>query len=131
MTDTTQAKAVVARAVDELFNRGELAAADALFAGAYAQHERRFTELARAAFPDLELTVEQQVAEGDLVATRWRATGTHTGPFLGLAPTGRRATWTGVWLQRVAGGRIAEGQDWGVWDRAGLLDQLRADGGAA
>ena len=128
MSTSDDDKALVRRAVDELFNGGDLAAARSLFAPGYAEHEERFTELIRGAFPDLELRVEQQVAEGGLVATLWRAGGTHQGTFLGLEPTGRRAEWTGCWFQRVAGGRIVEGQDWGCWDRAGLLDQLEEGG---
>ncbi len=70
------------------------------------------------------MSIEHLVAEVDLVCTHWQATGTHDGPFLGLPPSGRAATWTGTWTQRLEDGRIVEGQDWGNWDAAGLMRQL-------
>ena len=76
----------------------------------------------RAAFPDVRSTVEEQVAEGDRVVTRWTARGTHTGDFQGMVPTGRSFTLTGITIERVVDGRIAE-----VWvnrDDLGLLSQL-------
>jgi predicted ester cyclase len=83
---------------------------------------RGFVAAYRAAFADARSTVEQQIAEGDLVVTRWRATGTHTGEFQGLAPTMRRFAFTGVTIERIEGDRIVE-----VWvhrDDLGLLRQL-------
>jgi predicted ester cyclase len=62
----------------------------------------------RQTYPDLILTVEQQIAEGDWVATRITARGTHRGAWLGIAPTGKPVTITGVNLDRVVNGRIVE-----------------------
>jgi predicted ester cyclase len=76
----------------------------------------------RVAFPDLELTVLMQVAEGDLVATHWQFSGTQTGEYLRRAPTGRRATWRGVQIDRFAGGRIVE--SWVNWDKSTLFANL-------
>jgi steroid delta-isomerase-like uncharacterized protein len=78
----------------------------------------------RAAFPDLELTIQGTVAEGDLVAIRWIAQGTHKGDLFGIAPTGKQATVTGITIDRHAGGKIAE--SWTNWDTLGLLQQLGA-----
>ena len=78
----------------------------------------------RAAFPDLELTVENAIAEGDLVTIRWTARGTHKGDLFGIAPTGKQATVTGITIDRYAGGKIAE--SWTNWDTLGLLQQLGA-----
>ena len=78
----------------------------------------------RAAFPDLEMTINQTVAEGDLVAIRWTAQGTHKGDLFGIAPTGKQATVTGITIDRYAGGKIAE--SWTNWDTLGLLQQLGA-----
>ncbi len=78
----------------------------------------------RAAFPDVRSTVEEQIAEGDRVVTRWTARGTHTGDFQGMAPTGKSFTLTGITIERVVDGKIAE-----VWvnrDDLGLLSQLGA-----
>ena len=74
------------------------------------------------AFPDIRFTVDQTVAEGDLVATRWTATGTHQGPFFGIAPTGRAFEYTGINIFRIACGKIAE--SWGEADHVGLRQQL-------
>lgn len=74
------------------------------------------------AFSDSEVTVVMQVAEGDLVASRWSFTATNSGEYLGRPPTGARATWTGIQIDRHAGGRIVE--SWVDWDKFRLLAQL-------
>lgn len=78
----------------------------------------------RAAFPDLRVTVEDMVAEGDRVAVRATWRGTHRGPFLALAPTGRSFVFSGMVFWRFAGGRLAE--RWAEIDRMGLMQQLGA-----
>jgi len=83
----------------------------------------------RAAFADARSTVEQQVAEGDLVVTRWRASGTHSGEFQGLAPTMRPFTLTGVTIERIEGDRIVE--VWVYRDDFALLRQLGVVPGAS
>jgi len=79
------------------------------------------------AFPDAHNTVLQMIAEGDRVATLWRATGTHSGAFFGVEPTGRQIALLGVTIERVRGGKRLQG--WGVPDMLGLMQQLsvRAD----
>src|SRR5262249_35546202 len=72
----------------------------------------------RAAFPDLQLTIEDQVAEGDTVVTRWSATGTHTGPLGDVPPTGKSGTLVGVNISRFDGPQIVE--VWETWDGLGL-----------
>jgi predicted ester cyclase len=76
------------------------------------------------AFPDIRFSVEAQLAEGDLVATRWRAHGTHRDTFLGIPATGRPVAATGIALGRIAGGRIAE--SWLELDMLGILQRLGA-----
>jgi steroid delta-isomerase-like uncharacterized protein len=78
----------------------------------------------RDAFPDLTLTVNQQIGDGDAVATRWTATGTHKGDLFGIAPTGKQTTVTGITIDRWADGKVAE--SWTNWDTLGLLQQLGA-----
>jgi steroid delta-isomerase-like uncharacterized protein len=79
----------------------------------------------REGVPDLTVTVEDQLADGDKVATRWTAHGTHDGELMGLDPTGRTATVTGITIHRIEDGRqIVEG--WTNWDMLGLLHQLGA-----
>jgi len=76
------------------------------------------------AFPDLEFTVDLVVAQDDLVATSWTATGTHRGEWLGIAPTDREVTWQGINIFRFECGQIVEA--WGSADHVGLLSQLGA-----
>ncbi|HZH43477.1 MAG TPA: ester cyclase [Lysobacter sp.] len=76
----------------------------------------------RAAFPDLNITVDKQVAERDLVAVRWTARGTNTGTGNGIPATGRAVQITGTTLFRLADGQIAE--EWTCADSLGLMRQL-------
>ena len=124
-------KALVRRFMEEVFNRGNLAVVDELWKPEAVEAGKRGTENLRAAFPDYHRTVEAQVAEGDLVVTRWTMRGTHRGPYrsgaLGrtLAPTGRRVEVPGTSIHRLAGGRIVESWVQGN-DSAQLLLQLGA-----
>lgn len=79
-----------------------------------------------AAFPDLQVVIEELMSEGAQVAVRWCATGTHTGDGLGIPASGERVTFRGMGWIRLCGGKLAEG--WDFWDQGGLLLSLR--GGA-
>lgn len=85
---------------------------------------KRFLAAYRNAFPDARSTVEDQVAEGDRVVTRWRARGTHLGQLGPIAATGREFVMDGITIERVAGGKIAE--VWVARDELGLLSRLGA-----
>jgi predicted ester cyclase len=76
------------------------------------------------AFPDLRVTIEDQVAEGDKVVSRYTVSGTHQGEIMGAAPTGRLATHTGHQTDRISGGKIVE--SWTNWDALGLLQEIGA-----
>lgn len=76
------------------------------------------------AFPDLEFTVDQVIVDDNLAATRWTATGTHRGEWLGIAPTDREVSWQGINIFRIECGQIVE--SWGEADHLGLLSQLGA-----
>jgi len=76
----------------------------------------------RTGLPDLEISIEREVAEGDLVAVNGVVAGTHRGPMLGAPATGRRVTFAFMDLYRIAGGRIVE--TWHIEDIAGLMGQL-------
>jgi steroid delta-isomerase-like uncharacterized protein len=76
----------------------------------------------RAAMPDLQRTIEQQITEGDRVVTRFRDHGTHEGELMGIPPTGRPVTLSGINIETVRDGRIAE--VWHVEDLLGLMRQL-------
>jgi predicted ester cyclase len=82
--------------------------------------------LMRAAFPDLQHKIDEQIAEGDTVATRVTMTGTHLGSFMGVAPTNRRLTWNVLLMDRVVDGRIVlhhANNSWILLGELGLLPQ--------
>jgi predicted ester cyclase len=82
--------------------------------------------LMRAAFPDLQHTIDEQIAEGDTVATRVTMTGTHLGPFMGVAPTNRRLSWNVLLMDRVVDGKIVlhhANNSWTLLGELGLLPQ--------
>lgn len=129
--------AAVRRAVEAIWNRGALDAADALFAADYVNHGGLIPDLVRgpeaikvsaalyrAAFPDLHVAVDDIVADGEAVVLRWTARGTFPGVQSGAARA-RRGAVTGVTRGRLVGGRIAE--SWTSWDRAGALARLGLD----
>ncbi len=130
-----QNKAIVRRLFEELWNKGNLSLADQLFSPNYAHHdpstpdfgrgpesERKRATLYRSAFPDLQLTIEDLLAEGETVMARWSCRGTHKGDLSGIAPTGKQFTISGVTIARLANGKMAEG--WVNWDALGLMQQL-------
>ncbi len=89
---------------------------------------KRFIAAQFGAFPDMAVTVEDLVAEGDKVAARVTTRGTHAGELMGVPPTGNRVEWTGLSITRHADGRIVE--QWGQFDALGLLQQLGMMSGA-
>jgi len=78
--------------------------------------------LFRSALPDLQVTTEDVLEEEDRVALRWKAEGTHHGDLMGLAPTGKRVTLTGIEILRVSGGKIVE--RWAEDNGQAVLAQL-------
>lgn len=128
-----QNKSLVRHFIEEVWNRGKLTLIDELVASDYLEHQPRadangpegekefFTRL-RAAFPDIHFMIEDQIAEGDKVVTRWTARATHTGEFLGIAPTGRHGVVTGIMIDRIANGKFVEG--WTIYDELGMMQQL-------
>ena len=131
-----QNKALARRAIEEVFNQGKLEAIHELTAGNAVFHDpsvpggkfegpegfKQFTQIYRNAFPDIKLTINDQIAEGDKVVTRWTGTGTHKGELMGIPPTGKHSTVTGITLQRFEGGKVAE--SWFNYDNLGMLQQL-------
>jgi steroid delta-isomerase-like uncharacterized protein len=77
-----------------------------------------------AGFSNARITVDEQIAEGDIVATRWTGRGTHDGEMAGIAPTGKDVTVSGITISRLENGRIVEER--AVWDALGMLVQLGA-----
>ena len=79
-------------------------------------------EYFRNAVPDLTYTIEDQIAEGDKVVTRYTVSGTHQGDFFGVAPTGKRIRMTGMSIDRFEGGKMVE--EWPEYDLLGVMRQL-------
>lgn len=88
------------------------------------QAMKDFFSLFLSAYPDAALTIEEQIAEGDWVATRWTGRGTQKGDLMGIPATGKQVTVSGLTLSRLEGGQIAE--EWSNWDTLGMMIQLGA-----
>src|SRR5215211_1033173 len=84
----------------------------------------QFVSMMRSAFPDLRITLEDDMAEGDKAVTRWIGQGTHQGELMGIAPTGNQVTITGITIHRIEDGKIVE--EWENWDALGLMQQIGA-----
>jgi len=119
-------KAIVRRLWEEVWNQTALDVCDEIFCPEYAAHEKRYAPTIWAAFPDSLHTIEEMIAEEDKVVTRFTWRGTHQGEFRGIPPTGKQVETQGIWIHRLAGGRIVEGRQWGVVDMLGMLQQLGA-----
>lgn len=117
---TSPNKALMRRIYEEMWNRADLSRAAEIFA--QPEGVERFVRQFLLAFPDLQHTLEEMIEEGDRVAVRFTASGTHTGQWLHFEPTGKSILYTGVTLARISGGRIIEHHTW--WDKAGLTEQI-------
>lgn len=123
----------VARRLFEAMSAGDVNAVDALFTPDAVVHDpgreyrgrdaiREGLRALLTAFPDIVYSVDDQVAEHDMVASRYRGEGTHLGDWRGLPATGRRFAYTGILIHRFEDGRIAE--FWGQSDSLGVFQQL-------
>jgi steroid delta-isomerase-like uncharacterized protein len=131
-------KILVGRWFEEVWNQGREETIDELFAAngiGYGLGDtdvptrgpaefRVFASNLRGALPDIHMTIEDMMAEGDKVTVRITLEGTHKGGQLGVAPTGRRIHIQGIVVVRIANGQIVEG--WNSWDQLGLLRQIGA-----
>ena len=128
--------ALVRRFVEEVQNRGDLAALDELCAPDFVNHSappgvpptreglEQLTALFRQAFPDGQMAIEEMLAEADRVATRKTFRGTHQGDLMGLPPTGRRVEIGLIDIVRVVDGKVVE--HWNAVDNLGMMQQLGA-----
>ena len=129
-------KAIIRRLFEEAFGQGNLAVVDEIVAlnhvnsgpGALPgmpsgpEGSKMLITTYRNAFPDIHFTIDEQIAEGNTVVTRWTGHGTHNGELAGLPPTGKPATVVGVGVDRVENGKVVE--SWGLFDQFGMLQQL-------
>jgi steroid delta-isomerase-like uncharacterized protein len=125
----------LARRFIETFNTDDLTAVDEFIGTSFTNHDpgtpplptgpegyRQLVRTYRTALPDLRLTVEDSIGEGDKVAVHWMARGTNTGELMGMPPTGKPATVTGISIFTIGSGKVTEQQV--NWDTLGLLQQL-------
>jgi predicted ester cyclase len=140
MSTTTDVAAASRRLLEETFNEGNLALADELIAQEAENHDpatpielrglrgpeqfKRTVAMYREAFPDVRMIVDDVISSGDKVVLRWHSEGTHRGELSGLAPTGARASVTGISIDRWQEGKVVEA--WVEWDNLGLARQLGA-----
>ncbi|MCL4846373.1 MAG: ester cyclase [Acidobacteria bacterium] len=129
-------RTLVTRLWEQVWNEGRLEVIDEVIAVEWQTHDaanpgvrgreglQQLVTKYRTAFPDLHFAIEDMVAIGDKVVTRWHATGTHLGPLDGLAPTGQHGETPGITIDRIVDGRIHE--SWTSWDTLGLLVQIGA-----
>ena len=127
----------LARRWADIFNQGNLDLVEEIYAPNFVGHDptmpedvrgvegrREFYGMYQSAFPDTQITIEDQLAEGDRVATRWTARGTHQGELMGVPPSGNRVEVSGVTISRIEGGKIAE--EWDNYDALGMMQAIGA-----
>lgn len=127
--------ALARRFVDEMCNGRALAVADEIFSADHLYHDPASPGVGKGAagmreligtyhrgVKDARWDVQAMTATADTVILRWTGSGTHTGELLGIAPTGRKVRVDGIWMLRVANGKIVE--SWNCWDTLGMLQQL-------
>ena len=130
--DLEKNKAVARRVFEEIFNQGRFEVADEIYARNFVNHAihrdaglKEDQDAARGwklAFPDLKMTVVQEIAEGDLVTMLYSVTGTNTGEGNGLPATGRKIEGRGITLWRIVNGQITE--EWSEFDQLRFMKQL-------
>ena len=131
---TEENKALSRRVIEDIINKQNPALADELIDPNFVDHGiagkgfkgpegfKQYITTLITAFPDLNLTIDDMVAEGDKVAMRLTAQGTHKGDFMGIAPTGKQVTMSGIVIQRIANNKCVEG--WLVNDNLGMMQQM-------
>jgi steroid delta-isomerase-like uncharacterized protein len=129
-------KTVSRRLFEEVWNKGNLALLNEIIAKDLVnsgpgtlpglptgpEGTKQLITVYRNAFPDVRFTIDEQIAEGDKVVTRWTAHGTHKGELVGIPATGKSSTVTGIAVDRIVNGKIAE--SWGIFDQFGMMQQL-------
>lgn len=127
-------KVLLRRYIEEVLNQGNIEAVDKFFAADCVDHTappgtapgatgiRQLLTETLAAFSNIHATIEDIIAEENKVVTRFTARGTHTGEFLGIAPTGKEVSLMQISIDRVSGGKIVE--HWGLADQIALMQQL-------
>jgi steroid delta-isomerase-like uncharacterized protein len=125
----------LARRSWEIVTEGAQAPLEEVYAADFVFHQpnediqgveglRRFVSMIFEAFPDFRVTLEDEIAEGDKVVSRWTGQGTHQGELMSIAPTGYQVTITGITIHRIEEGKIVE--EWENFDALGMMQQIGA-----
>jgi steroid delta-isomerase-like uncharacterized protein len=130
-------KTLVRRYFEDAWNKHNPAVVDQIYAADFVDrgpdipgiaHTRdglkQFMGMYLRAFPDANITIEDQLVEGDRVVTRWTGRGTQTGDLMDMPPSGKKVAVPGVQIVRFSGGKIVE--EWTLFDQLGMLQQLGA-----
>ena len=128
-------KALFRRMFEEVINQGNISLIDELVAPDFVEHEelppgippgreavKQMFTMFRGAFPDLNATIDDVIAEGDKVVARSTWSGTHKGEFMGIPPTGKSVSFGVIDIVRIAGGKFVE--HWGQMDNMSMMQQL-------
>jgi len=130
-------KALVRRYFEDAWNKHNPALVDEIYATDFVDRSpdipgiahtrdglKQFMGVYLRAFPDADITIEDQLVEGDRVVTRWTGRGTQTGEFMEMPPSGKKVAVPGVQIDRFSGSKIVE--EWTLFDQLGMLQQLGA-----
>ena len=134
-------KAVVIRLYDEILNKADVTKANEIISSEFVGYisekivpgkgpemVEQFEETVHKAFPDVRIVIEDMIAERDMVAVRWRETGTHKGEYMGIAPTNKKFNVVGMSFYRVAGGKVVEARvvsnDYILYTQLGVISPL-------
>ena len=125
----------VSRRGFDVFNSGDMSVVDEITADGAVNHDpatpeeaqgpegfKEFVQMYRTAFPDLHITVDDQVSDGDKVCTRWTSEGTNDGELMGMPATGKHVKVSGLTIDKIEDGKVVE--SWNQWDNLGLMQQL-------
>lgn len=137
-TTVDQNKELARRDIEEVWNEENVDLVDELYAEDFVHHDpaypgeirgregqKEFVRAYTTAFPgEVNIAIEELVAEGDLVSVRWTGHGSHEGEFMGIEPTHEEVEVAGMSLARVEDGKIAE--MWSTYDALGLMGQIGA-----
>lgn len=122
MTTTAGNKAFPVRYMEEVFNQRKFGVLDELFSAELVERIKQTSIPFLLAFPDWHGTVDDIIAEGDMVVNRWTGHGTHQVDLMGIPATGKAVTLTGITIFRIAGDKVVE--EWTQTDQMGLMQQL-------
>jgi steroid delta-isomerase-like uncharacterized protein len=130
-------KALIRRYFEDAWNKHNPALVDEIYAAHFIDRSpdvpgiahtrdglKQFMSVYLRAFPDANITIEDQLVDGDRVVTRWTGRGTQTGEFMEMPPSGKTVVVSGVQIDRFSGGQIVE--EWTLFDQLGMLQQLGA-----